>query len=209
MAFAVVHSAGACLMPGTRRMASENERVRSRGADTQSTRRSTSGPEQSSRGAASLTTGELLGGRYRIERELGEGGMGVVYLVSDEQVAGEQFAIKVLKASLQPEALALLHREDLLSQQCLAVVYDKLGRHTDAEAELAKIKSALGDTEAYPYAAIYAQWGGDRPRALKWLDTAMHLRDSGLDLLKTDPLLDPLRKEPRFQAIERDLKFPD
>jgi tetratricopeptide (TPR) repeat protein len=100
------------------------------------------------------------------------------------------------------------NREDLLSQQCLAVVYDKLGRHTDAEAELAKIKSALGDAEAYPYAAIYAQWG-DRPRALKWLDTAMQLRDSGLDLLKTDPLLDPLRKEPHFQAIERDLKFPD
>ena len=33
-------------------------------------------------------------------------------------------------------------------------------------------------------------------------DTRM--RDPGLELLKTDPLLDPLRKEPRFQAIERD-----
>ena len=35
------------------------------------------------------------------------------------------------------------------------------------------------------------------------LDTALRLRDPGLELLKTDPLLDPLRKEPRFQAIER------
>jgi hypothetical protein len=26
--------------------------------------------------------------------------------------------------------------------------------------------------------------------------------------LKTDPLMDPLRQEPRFQAIERELKFP-
>jgi hypothetical protein len=27
--------------------------------------------------------------------------------------------------------------------------------------------------------------------------------------LRTDPLLDPLRKEPRFQAIDRELKFPN
>jgi hypothetical protein len=36
----------------------------------------------------------------------------------------------------------------------------------------------------------------------------MRLRDPGLVLLKTDPLMDPLRNEPRFQAIERQLKFP-
>jgi TolB-like protein/Tfp pilus assembly protein PilF len=58
-----------------------------------------------------LTIGQLLGARYRIERELAEGGMGVVYLAADEQVAGERFAIKVLKKELQPEALALLREE--------------------------------------------------------------------------------------------------
>ncbi len=98
-------------------------------------------------------------------------------------------------------------RDWWLSQQCLAVVYDKLGRHGDAQAELAKMKAAQGDAEAYQYATIYAQWR-DRPRALEWLDTAMRLRDPGLALLKTDPLFDPLRQEPRFQAIERELKFP-
>jgi hypothetical protein len=36
----------------------------------------------------------------------------------------------------------------------------------------------------------------------------MRLRDPGLVELKTDPLVDPLRKEPHFQAIERELKFP-
>jgi TolB-like protein/Flp pilus assembly protein TadD len=90
------------------------------------------------------------------------------------------------------------------SQQCLAVLYDKLGRHADAEAELKK----LDDGAAYQYATIYAQWG-DRAKALEWLDIAMRLRDTGLLHLKTDPLMDPLRQEPRFQAIERDLKFPN
>jgi TolB-like protein/Flp pilus assembly protein TadD len=94
------------------------------------------------------------------------------------------------------------------SQLCLGVVYDKLSRHTDAEAELAKIKAALGDSAAYQYAAIYAQWG-QSAKALEWLETALKLRDPGLISLKTDPLLDPLRKEPRFRAIEQELKFPD
>jgi tetratricopeptide (TPR) repeat protein len=99
--------------------------------------------------------------------------------------------------------------DDWLSQQCLAVTYDKLGRHADAETVLAKLKTvAQGDAAAYQYATIYAQWG-NAPKALEWLDTAMQLRDAGLVYVKTDPLLDPLRKEPRFQAIERELKFPN
>ena len=47
------------------------------------------------------------------------------------------------------------------------------------------------------------------PRTLESLDAAMPLRDPGLINLKTDPLMDPLRNEPRFQAIERALRFPD
>lgn len=58
-----------------------------------------------------LAIGERLSGRYRIKRVLGEGGMGVVYLARDMQVAGETFAIKVLKESLRPEALELLREE--------------------------------------------------------------------------------------------------
>lgn len=94
-----------------------------------------------------------------------------------------------------------------VGQWCLAVVYDKLGRHADAEAALAKYRAQDGDSGAYQYATIYAQWG-DRTKALEWLATAMRLRDPGLVILKTDPLMDPLRNEPRFQEIERQLKFP-
>ncbi len=94
------------------------------------------------------------------------------------------------------------------SQVCLSIVYDKLGRHSDAEAELTKFKSAMGEDRAYPYALIYAQWG-ERTKALESLEKAVRLRDTGLSYLKTEPLLDPVRKEPRFQAIVRELKFPD
>src|SRR5579859_5034450 len=65
----------------------------------------------SRKGSPRLAVGELLGDRYRIEREIGEGGMGVVYLATDEQVPGERFAIKVLREELQPAALMLLREE--------------------------------------------------------------------------------------------------
>jgi TolB-like protein/Tfp pilus assembly protein PilF len=94
------------------------------------------------------------------------------------------------------------------TQWCLALTYRKLGRHADAQAAVAKIQAMQGDTAAYQYSTIYAQWG-DTAKALEWLESAMRLRDPGLSLLKTDPLVDPLRNEPRYQAIERDLKFPD
>ena len=92
-------------------------------------------------------------------------------------------------------------------QDCLALAYHKLGRPTDAASALARFKALQGDAGAYGYAQIYAQWG-DTKEALKWLETALRLRDRNLIGLKTDQLLDPLRKEPRFQAIERELKFP-
>jgi hypothetical protein len=57
------------------------------------------------------------------------------------------------------------------------------------------------------YAAIYAQWG-NKLKALEWLETVLRLRDPGLSSLKTDPLVDPLRQEPRFQKVMRELKFP-
>ena len=96
-------------------------------------------------------------------------------------------------------------RDNWLSHVCLAVIYDKVGQHGDAEAELAKLRD---DGLAYQWAEIYAQWGNSA-KALDALDVALRLRDPGLQYLKVDALLDPLHNEPRFKAIERQLKFPD
>ena len=93
------------------------------------------------------------------------------------------------------------------NEVCRAIVYDRIGRHVDASAELARVKTLAGDSAAFQYVEIYAQWG-DHNTALDWLERAVQLRDPGVIYTKTEPLLDPLRAEPRFQAIEHQLRFP-
>jgi TolB-like protein/Tfp pilus assembly protein PilF len=94
-----------------------------------------------------------------------------------------------------------------VGEMCVAIAYDKLGRKTEAQAQVAQMKSESGDAMAYQFATIYAQWG-DIPSALDWLDTAYRLKDPGFAWMKVDPMMNPLRSEPRFQAIEAKLKFP-
>ena len=67
-----------------------------------------------------IEAGALLGGRYYLERKLGEGGMGVVYFARDRQVEGECFAIKVLKPYIREHADSLeLLREEVRKTRAL------------------------------------------------------------------------------------------
>jgi TolB-like protein/tetratricopeptide (TPR) repeat protein len=91
---------------------------------------------------------------------------------------------------------------------CQAIIYHRLGRNDAAATALARVVHLGGNASAYQYAQIHAQWG-ERAVALEWLEKARHLGDPGLIYLKTDALVDPLRDEPRFHAVMRELKFPD
>ena len=91
---------------------------------------------------------------------------------------------------------------------CLAMVYNKLGRPGDARDTVAKFRASEGDAAAVFYAFIYAE-SGDHASALDWLESAMRQRSPYLEFLKATESVDPLRNEPRFQAIERELKFPN
>ncbi len=56
-----------------------------------------------------ITPGKVLLSRYHIERELGRGGMGAVYLARDAQL-GEQVALKVISPHWGGEAAAAVER---------------------------------------------------------------------------------------------------
>jgi len=104
-------------------------------------------------------------------------------------------------------ALARCEQADELNKGiCLALIYEKLGRHAEAESALAHYRDTFGDDASVFYAMIYAEWG-DKDRALDNLETAMRLRNPYLWFVKSH--FELLRHEPRFQAIARELKFPD
>ena len=66
-----------------------------------------------------FSKGDLIAGRYRVERELGRGGMGVVYLVSDTELRDERVAVKMIHPHLlaNSEASGRFADEVLISQK--------------------------------------------------------------------------------------------
>lgn len=125
-----------------------------------------------------------------------------------EGITGSRGLAYFLSGQLEPARQScLMPPENFMNRVCLGIVYEKLNRHSEANTQLAMLQRDLGETAAYQYAEIFTQWG-DRSKALDALELAYRLRDSGLNSLQTDALLDPLRKEPRFQAIEASLHFP-
>jgi TolB-like protein/Flp pilus assembly protein TadD len=97
---------------------------------------------------------------------------------------------------------------DYSDSVCLAIAYDKLGRRAESDATINRLNKSEGDSASYQFAQIFAQ-RGDVSRALDWLDTAQRVGDTGLHYMKVDPLVDPLRSEPRFKAMLATIKFPD
>jgi serine/threonine-protein kinase len=89
---------------------------------------------------------------------------------------------------------------------CLALADHALGKVAEATRELDALKTLKGDLGAAYYAAVYAQWG-DPAAALRWLATAERVSRASLLRLKVDWMLDPLRTQPQFQALEQRLNL--
>lgn len=82
----------------------------------------------------------------------------------------------------------------------LAITDARLSGQAAGDRRLAEMKQEYGDNSLYQQGLIFAQWGrkGD---ALAALERGLAIGDAGLVLANTDPLLDPIRQERRFQTI--------
>ncbi len=87
-------------------------------------------------------------------------------------------------------------------------IYARAGRRQQALDVLRRMTSTSRGrrTDPIEIAKVYENLG-DRDRAIAWLRRAARQRFPPLVFLKTDPILDPLRSDPRFQALLRELRI--
>lgn len=88
----------------------------------------------------------------------------------------------------------------MFSLTAATIAQTKLGDAVAADAALAQLVTDYGDAGLYQQAQVQAQRGA-LPAALDVLEKAYVARDPGLLWIRNDPLLDPLRAEPRFGEL--------
>ena len=88
-----------------------------------------------------------------------------------------------------------------------AILDARSGKIAAMERTLAHMRELFSDAATYNYAQIYSQ-ARDNDRAFDALDKAQVVKDAGLTGLKTDPFLDPIRRDPRYTALLQSLDFP-
>jgi serine/threonine-protein kinase len=75
------------------------------------------------------------------------------------------------------------------------------------ERTVTRMRQLFGDAASYNYTQVFAQ-AGEKDRAFATLEKAFEVRDPGFTGLKTDPFLDPIRRDPRFSTFIRRANFP-
>lgn len=114
------------------------------------------------------------------------------------------------------EAIAAYERASVLTgshqtiRASLAHLFGRQGQRDRAVAILDELRKASAQQYVSPYFIALVHAGlGENLEAIEWLEKAMDEHDVWLVWLYREPRWDPLRQEPRFQAILRRMKFPD
>jgi len=91
----------------------------------------------------------------------------------------------------------------------LAWVYGLAGRKHDAQKLIDELNEVARHRYVAPALFMNAYLGlGYKETALTWMERGIEEHDPGLIGSRVYPILDPLRSEPRFQALVRRMNFP-
>ncbi len=85
-----------------------------------------------------------------------------------------------------------------------AYIYGRSGQLEKARRELATLTDLSRIHQVDPSAFVLAHLGiGDRDETLHWLEKAYAQHSNTMTTLKVDPIFDPIRGDPRFEALAR------
>jgi tetratricopeptide (TPR) repeat protein len=94
------------------------------------------------------------------------------------------------------------------SWEGLGHTYALAGRKSAAETVLRRLSDLSARQYVSPYTSAVIHAGlGEREEAFKWLQAAVDDRSWRIAWLPVDPLLDPLRPDPRFQDVLANVKW--
>jgi TolB-like protein/Tfp pilus assembly protein PilF len=122
--------------------------------------------------------------------------------------ANVDLAILDLRAGRAEQALASLQQPAAPGWRLYgsALVEHSLGHAQQSQQALDQFIASTAQFAAFQIAEIYA-WRGQKDLAFQWLERAYTQHDGGLTEIKTDPLLESLHADPRYQAFMRKMKL--
>lgn len=110
-------------------------------------------------------------------------------------------------ANVALNAFQNLQPEDL-RKSGVAIAQHSAGREQESQTALAELISRAADTSAYLIGMVCA-WRGENDLAFDWLERARRQRDPSLSIIKYDPLLAGLVRDPRYRTLLHELNLPD
>jgi tetratricopeptide (TPR) repeat protein len=97
-----------------------------------------------------------------------------------------------------------------LTSACLGVAYAKTGQREKALDVIQRVKQGAKTRYVMTYwIAIQYAALGDKDAAFAELEKSFENRDWFLNRMKVDPFMDPLRGDPRFDAMVERLNLPE
>jgi TolB-like protein/Tfp pilus assembly protein PilF len=106
----------------------------------------------------------------------------------------------------EAEASFAAEKNRLFGLAGLAIVARRKGNAAQAQNALNELIAENGTNSLYQQAQIHAQWG-DVPKSIKALQDARAAGDGGLIQMYYDPLLNPVRDDPEFSRLLKDIGF--
>jgi TolB-like protein/DNA-binding winged helix-turn-helix (wHTH) protein/tetratricopeptide (TPR) repeat protein len=102
-----------------------------------------------------------------------------------------------------------LEPDDQITLGSCGMVYGLAGKRQDALRLLARLKKVPERSYLDPYNVMALYVGlGDRDLAIHWFEQAYREHSASLYCVKTDPFVNPMRSDPRFQDLFRRMNFP-